>query len=81
MLPGNDAFTSDLNGVPNGYGERDIQVSTDRMGHIFADNTLPAAGDGLLQLAVFVAQHNGQTIQFPRNQDRAPSGKAHQFFD
>ena len=81
VLPRNDAFTSDLNGVPNGYGERDVQVSTDRMGHILSNGTFPATGDGLLQLAVFIAQHNGQTIQFPRNQNRAASGKAYQFFD
>ena len=65
MLPRDDAFTADLDGFLNGYGKRDIDKSTDRVGHVLADDALPAACNGLFQLTILIAQHDGQTIQLP----------------
>ena len=81
VFPGDDAFTPDLDGIQNGYGERDIQVSTDRVGHILADDALPAAGNGLLQLTILIAQHDGQSIQLPGDQDRRNLCEGDQIFD
>ena len=51
------------------------------MGHIFTNNTLPATGNGLLQLTVFIAQHDCQAIQLPGNQYGPMIGKGDHLVD
>ena len=51
------------------------------MRHILADTTLSAPGDGLLQLAVLVAQHEREPVEFPRNQRRVAADKSDDLID
>ena len=76
MLPGDDAFTTDLDGFHARDGQRDIQVGANRMGHILTDDALTSTGNGLLELAILITQHDGQTIQLPGHPHRVATGKA-----
>ena len=81
IVPGDDAFAAHLKWLPNGYGEWDIQKGTDRMGHVFADDTIPATGNGLLQAAVLVPEHDRQPVHFPAEQHGSTGGELDQIFD
>ena len=81
IVPRDDAFAAHLEWLPNGYGERDIQKGTDRVGHIFADDTIPATGNGLLQAAVLVPEHDRQPIHFPAEQHGSTGGELDQILD
>ena len=63
--PADHAFAAHLQRFLAGDLQRHIGHDAHGMGHIFADDTFPAAGDGLLQCAVFIAEHEGESVQLP----------------
>ena len=63
--PADHAFAAHLQRFLAGDLQRHIGHDAHGMGHIFADDTFPAAGDGLLQCAVFIAEHEGEPVQLP----------------
>ena len=60
-----DRFAAHLQRFLTGDLQRHIGHDAHGMGHIFADDTFTAAGDGLLQCAVFIAEHEGEPVQLP----------------
>ena len=65
VLPRDHALAPNLERLLGGDGQRHIEECAHRVGHVLADDTLPTPGDGLLELAVVIAQHQGQAVHFP----------------
>ena len=79
--PADHALTAHLQRLHIRNGQRYIEHDSDRVCHILADTTLSAPGDGLLQLAVLVAQHEREPVELPRNQRRVAADKSDDLID
>ena len=81
VRPADHAFAANLKRLRVRDGQGYIEHDSDRVRHILADTTLSAPGDGLLQLAVLVAQHEREPVELPRNQRRVAADKSDDLID
>ena len=68
-LPRDNALSAYLKRFLRGDRQWHVSEGTHRMGHILADDTLAAAGDGLLQFSVLIPQNQRKPVHLPAQQN------------